>query len=448
MVFQQQIISHAKMTGGKHLLAVLVVLERAGLSDQGIDHVAIIDRGVPAAEEARHPLNENALMTDLQKLRADFHIDVAIDQPAGHRIHVLPHADRAALAHANPAEHLIRLQPTGGQTAELFLFLGKAVLAMAVRPDDQVFHKRQVIFATEKIPAASQQEGLIDPPLQMPVGRFHIAVLVGRADVDSLGLEAVVIHQGSIALGVDLAIGQVVDCRTQAVRAMPPGHAAELPEGLLNPGRKRLERFRETERDRLDVRVGQHAVKQHVIKPQPGDRHPEIVHHGEIAGRQPARMMNLLEHHWLSRTRRAAPVGDSPLERPPRRVRKSAGIPRLQPLEQRLGHQSRLRFQPGLDFAPNLLERVLPRAVIPRLFPSRRQPPIIAVIPRCLFVHARHPCRNGERLAFAQPPPKFQNLSIRNLHENRKLRSSTKSRSPGILIVAGTGILIVAAGTD
>lgn len=327
MLLQQQIVSHAKMAGGKHLFAVLVVLERIWLPHQRIDHMAVIDRGVPAADQTRHPLNENTLMTDLQKLRADFHIDVAIDQPAGHGIHVLPHADRAAFAHANPAEHLISLQPTGGQTAELFLFLGKAVLAMAVRPGDQVFHERQVIFAAEKVPAASQQEGLIDPPLQMSVGRFHIAVLVGRADVGSLRLEAVVIHQGPIALGVDLAIGQVVDRRAQAVRAMPFRHPAELPEGFLNSSRKRLERFRETERNRLHVRVGQHAVKQHVIKPQPGDRYPEIVHHGEIAGRQPARMMNLLKHHRLSRTRRAAPAGHPPFERPPRRVRKPAGIP-------------------------------------------------------------------------------------------------------------------------
>ena len=232
------------------------------------------------------------------------------------------------------------------------------------------------------------------------------------------------IHQRLVACGVRLAIRMVVDCRTQAVSAMAFGHAAELPEGFLNPGGECLERFGETQRNRLHVRVRQHAMKQRMIKPKPGDRHPKVIHHCEVAGRESSRMMHLLKHHRLSGARKASPFGHPPLECSPRGVGKLARVFLLEATKERLGLQPGFRFQAGLNFVPNVLKRVDTRAVIPRLFPLRRQPLVIAVIPSRFFIHDCHPCRGGERDALVEQSPQFQNLSVRdhhNLRESRKL---------------------------
>ena len=368
MRFQQPIVGHAKIAGGKQFLAILVILERARLSHQRINHMPIVDRGSATADQSRHPLDEHALVRDLDELRRDLHVHLLTDQSAGHRIAVGSHSNRTALGHANVFQSFIGIQAIIRQPRQKLLFFGKAFLTRLVRLGDQFFQETHIVFATRKIPAPSQKQRLIDPAFEMAIRGFHIAVLVRTPRIGFLRFDSVMLHQRLVALGVRFSIRMIVDRCGQAVGAMPLGHAAELPKGFLNPRAQGLERFGKAEGNGLGVRVRQHAMKQRMIEPLPGDPHAEIVQDRKVAGGQPARMMHLLEHHRLSRPGQTPPLGHPPLEGSPGRI---GILPRrlfLQPLEKRLGFETRFGLQAGLDFGPNRFKRIDTRAVIPRLF--------------------------------------------------------------------------------
>jgi hypothetical protein len=231
------------MRRGKHLLAILVILERAGLSHQGINYVPIVDIGSARAHEPWHLLNENALVCDGDLFRSDLDIHGSADQSAGDRVHVLSDRDRAALGDTQPFEPLVRIEPMVGQSTQGRLFFEKLRLTMQVRLGNHLLHKRFVLLAASKVPTAAQEQCLVDAVLQVAMRGFHIPVLVRAARVGSLGLAIVVVHQRLIACGVDLPIRMIIDRRAQAVCAMPLRHAAKLPKRFLNPGTQRLERF-------------------------------------------------------------------------------------------------------------------------------------------------------------------------------------------------------------
>ncbi len=94
------------------------------------------------------------------------------------------------------------------------------------------------------------------------------------------------IHQRRVTIGQCFAAGVIADRRAEGIRSMPQRHAAEFPERFLNVLTERFKRFGKTERDRLDVAVGQYAVKRRVIEPLAGDFHAEFVADGEVAGRE------------------------------------------------------------------------------------------------------------------------------------------------------------------
>ena len=169
MRLQQPIIGHAKIARGKQLLAILIVLERAGFSDQGINHVPIVDRSSTAADQSRHPLDEHPLVRDLDELGRDLDIHLLTDQPTRHRIAVRPHANCAALRHADARKSFIGVQPMTRQAGQELLFLGKAPLTMLVRLGDQVLEETQIVFATRKVSAAAEHQRLIDPVLEVAV---------------------------------------------------------------------------------------------------------------------------------------------------------------------------------------------------------------------------------------------------------------------------------------
>ncbi len=233
------------------------------------------------------------------------------------------------------------------------------------------------------------------------------------------------VHQRGVPVGQCFAAGMISHGRRQRIRTMPLWHSAEFPEGFLNAGTEGFERFGKAQRHRFHIAVRQHAVVQPVIESRSGDRHLELIADREVAGRQPSGIMNLTEEDRLAWTVKASPFRHTPFERASSGIGKPTGVTLLQPVEQCLRFELRLRFQPLLHFVPNLFERIDSRAVVSSRFPLRRQSPVIAVLACCFLTHLGHPCRSGQCPAQIEQPPQFLDSSIRdhrNLHVIRELR--------------------------
>ena len=106
VVVAQLIVGDAEVTGRKHVLPILVVLEGARLADQRIDHVTVVDRVLAAAGQTWHPLDFGPGVEDLHEVGVDHHVYRVPDQSAGDRIRVPLDLDRAAAADRHAADAL------------------------------------------------------------------------------------------------------------------------------------------------------------------------------------------------------------------------------------------------------------------------------------------------------------------------------------------------------
>lgn len=439
VIAQQPIVGDAKMARGKHVRVILIVLQGAGLPHQRVDHVPVIDGVLAVADQPRHPLNETSRPPDFDLVGVDHHVDLHADQPAGNRVRITFDLNRAAAMHLDSTDALPVIELARRQLAQARLLLGELVGPPRIPLVDQACQKPFVLFAAGKVAAAAQQERLIDGRFQMAVRRFDVAVLMRLADVDPLRLDLVVVHQVAVTLAKLAVLREVVDRRAEAVAAMSPRHAVQLPHRLLESAAHRLERFREADRSELPIRVREREVIQHVLERPAVDRDAQRVHVREVRRPQPAGIMHLRKDDLLVGAVQAAPVAHPPLERSPLRVGESAGIALLQPGEQGERPQPRLPFESCLNLRPDLDKRVRPRSPVVWRPALRGQPLGIAILPSRLRIHAGSPRRQTETIAPRQQPPQFSHLPIRdhrNLHENKELRLLPVCRKPGILIVA------------
>ena len=172
----------------------------------------------------------------------------------------------------------------------------------------------------------------------------------------------------------------------QRIRTMPLWHSTEFPERILNTRTECLKRFGKAERHRFHIAVGQDAVVQYVIESRSGDRDPQLIADREVTGCQPSRMMDLPEEDRLAWTVKASPFRHTPFEGSSSGIGKSTDVILLQPVEQGLRFELRLRFQTLLYFLPHLLKRIHSRAVVSSRSPLRRQPLVVAVLAQ--FFHS------------------------------------------------------------
>jgi hypothetical protein len=114
---------------------------------------------------------------------------------------------------------------------------------------------------------------LVHGRLEVPVRRLAVAILVRLADVDPFARQAVVFQESPIT-GLKLPLGrQVIDGRAQTVAAMPPRHAAEFPQRVLETVGQGLKRLRLADGHRFPIRIREHEVIRQVLKafPENGD---------------------------------------------------------------------------------------------------------------------------------------------------------------------------------
>jgi len=399
VISQQPIVGDAKMARGKHVRVILIVRKRPWLPHQRVDHVPVIDGVLAVASQTRHLLNLAPRPPDFDSLGVDHHINFHADQPTGDRVRIAFDLNRAAAANLDAADALTVIELARRQLAKTRLFLGELVGTPRVPLVDQRGEKLLVRFAAGEVAAAAQEQRLIEGRFQMAVRGFDIAVLMRRPDVDPLRLDLVVVHQVAVTRTKLAVRREVVDRRAQAVAAVPPRHAVQLPQRLLKAVAHRLERFREADRGELPIRVREREVIQQVVKRLAIDRDPQRVHVREVRRPQPAWVMHLREDHRLVGPVQAAPVAHPPLEGASLRVGKPAGIALLQPGEQRERPQPWFGFQPGLDLGPDVGERVRPRAPIAWRTAFGGQTFAVAIFTSGFLIHSSSPRRHAQAIA-------------------------------------------------
>jgi len=294
-------------------------------------------------------------------------------------------------------------------------------LPARVPPPRHLTQEGQVVRPAGKIPAAAQQQRLHHYTLEMPVRRLGVTVLVPRRRVGLLHHQLVMGHQLLIPLREFTFVRQVVHCRAEPIAAMPLGHATQLPQGILQAVAQTLETLRETDRHRLPVRVGQHAVIHQVVEGLARNGHAQVVHGREVRGTQPAGDMHLREVDLLGRPRSRPPLLHPPLQRAQLSLLEPTRIACLQPLEKRLGLQRRYGFQIGCHFRPHAIERIGPRTPVTRSVLLAWQLAHVSVPPCRFAIHAGLERRRRQGLTRFQEPKQMPHLTIHDLG-HRKLQ--------------------------
>jgi hypothetical protein len=365
--------------------------------------VPVVDAVLRLAVQPLHGLHPRPRVPHLEHLGAQPHFHTLPDQPRRHRVRVLLHLDRAPLAHLGPLP-LQRLQTTPRQRTQPPRLLPEPVPAACVPPGHQGTHEPQVRLTAGEVPAAAQQQLLLQRLLQTPVALLAIAVLVTAGGIGGLGRQAVVPQQRLIPGRVLLGVAVVMHRQRHAVGAVPLGHAAQLPQGVLQALAQAGKALREAQRHVLPVRAGQHEVVQQVRERLALDGHAQAVQVREVRRAQPARLVHLAEEDFLGRAVLGFPLPHPPLQRPPVPLPVLRGLLPRQPVQQRLGLQGRLAAQQLLQARPHLRERVGPRA--PGVGRPRfaGQPAQVPVLPCGLAIHVRLHRRLLERRSLLKVP--------------------------------------------
>jgi hypothetical protein len=153
----QHVVGNPKLAGWEHFFAVLVVGKRAGLANQRIDDVTIIDRHMFLPDKSRHGLNDVPLMRHDDFFRCDSHMNVLTNQPTGNRIRIGLHLNRAALADANLREDIVCVERFERQRFQMSLLFCESCRAMSVGAGHDSFDEADVLGAAGKVTTSTKQ---------------------------------------------------------------------------------------------------------------------------------------------------------------------------------------------------------------------------------------------------------------------------------------------------
>jgi hypothetical protein len=363
--------------------------------------MAILDAVLAPTTQTRQLVHAPLRVPDLDPLGEHTGLDPLADQPAGHRVNVLVHVDRAAAIHAHP-HALARLQTPRRQRPQHGQLLGQTRFPARVQLPKQRAQKRFVRRSAGKIPAATQEQRLLERTLEAMMALLDVAILVAVAGVDGLALQAIMLQQRLVTPRERLARGARRNGRRQPIGAMALRHAAQLPQGVLQAGAQALQALGEADRAALPVRVGQHKVVDQMRERHAGDGHAEAGAMREIAGPQPARLMHLGEEHFLGRPVQGPPLLDAALQGSQLAVRETPRIKPLQLAKQRLGLQAGRQPQLLFQLGPNLDEDIGPRSPVmfhDHLAGQLAEPPVL-------------PCRLGIQTGLRRRQAPRQSLLV------------------------------------
>ena len=396
------------------ILAIHVTREGPRLPDQPVDHVPIVDPMFRLTTQPLHRLHQRARVPHLDHLGTDPYLQPLAAQPRRHRVGILLHLDRAALAYLHPLT-LQRLQPTLRQRTQPRLLLRKLLPPARVPTGHQRTHQLPVFLSAGEVPAATQQQLLLQRLFETAMALLAVTVLMPAVRIGGLGRHAVMTHQSLIARRVLLGVAIVVNRQRHAVGAMTLRHGTQFPDGVLPPLAQAGETLREAHRHVLPIRVGQHEVVQQVREGLSLDGHAQFVHVRKVRRAQPARFMHLTEKHFLGWAVLGFPLPHPAFDGATLPLPVLARMFPLQPVHQRLGLQGRLTLQQGHKGRPDFAERIQARPPGMRRLCFAGQLAQVAILACCLRIHARFHRRPEQRCSLVEVPPNLLDLRICHL---------------------------------
>ena len=225
-------------------------------------------------------------------------------------------------------------------------------------PGEQLAQESGVGILVGEVTAAAQHQGLVQSPLELAVALLGVTVLVALAGLDGLGRQAVVAQQGLVTPLERLWPPRRLHTGGQAVGAVELGHAAHLPQAILQTLAEALEALGETDGARLPIGVGQDEVVDQMGKGDASQGDAQIGAVGEVGGRQPAGVVDLAEEDLLGGAVFGPPLLDAPLQGPQLAIAEAAGVLPFQLPKQRLGLKHGIDSELLLNPGPDLLEGV------------------------------------------------------------------------------------------
>jgi hypothetical protein len=224
----EPVVGQSEACGREQVVAIRIVGERPRLAHQRVDHMPVMHRVLVPPHQPRQRAGELIGVPDLDAVGVESGFHPFADQPAVDRVGAAVDADQAP--RIDPATHLpATVQTHRRQSLQRRDLFGEALSSGLVANGHDPVQEVRVLLATDEVPAATQQQRLIDGGLEVVVRRLGVAVLVRLPGVDPLARQAVVIQQVAIP-GLELPRRrQVIHGRAEAVTAVPPGHTTEFP---------------------------------------------------------------------------------------------------------------------------------------------------------------------------------------------------------------------------
>ena len=168
-----------------------------------------------------------------------------------------------------------------------------------------------------EVTGAAQQQGLFDGALEVAVGAFDAAVLVGLAAVVARGAHAIVVAQLLVAAGEIVSGGliEVVVGGRQAVGTVLFRDRTEQPQGVLAAAAQGDEALAaEHYVSIFEARVGQPEVIQQMRQRHTADSDAEVSGGGEVGQGEATGWMLLGEDHLLFGPMQGTPPAHAALD--------------------------------------------------------------------------------------------------------------------------------------
>jgi hypothetical protein len=167
-VAQQLVVGHAESCGGVHVIDVPVVEERPRLPHQRVNHVAKVDRFLPAAELPWYTLQASMAVPEFKMVLVNTHFQLQADVFAAYGIRISLYMNHTVGLHRHPHRSAgassLRRQWTEGSD-----FFEERLLPGHVSPRCQLTRESHEVVNGIEVATSTQSQRLIKCVLEVTV---------------------------------------------------------------------------------------------------------------------------------------------------------------------------------------------------------------------------------------------------------------------------------------